>query len=136
MPINEAWEETLTIDPGWLAAINFLATIWLTFTTGFTFTAHILFRIFSHWNAPKFMISIKTELYTQGWRKLVAGYGSCHTNIWDICYYLPYSATPIFEKFTNGCHTNIFGLLPPPLASTRLFIFIRTLKRRNLEVKH
>ena len=50
----------------------------------------------------------------QGWRNLVVGYGSCHTNIWDIYYYLPQAAKPIFERFTRACNTNVLGL-PPPL---------------------
>ena len=56
----------------------------------------------------------------QGWRNLVAGYGSCHTNILDIYYYyLLQSDIAIFKRFITAYHTNLLGLLPPLLAKVR-----------------
>ena len=78
---------------------------------------HWLFSFLWYHNKNPGPKKLKWKIIKQGRWNLVAGYGSCHTNIWEIYYCLPESAIPIFQRFTLSCHTNILEL-PTALVDT------------------
>ena len=79
------------------------------------------FSSFSIFNQQQF------AKYMHGWWNLVE-VGQLPYQIFNIYYYLPQYAIPIFERFTMACHTNISGPPPPLICTLRLMFHMKIYK--------